>query len=106
MGYLQDAARANCNLIRDTSENSAPQAEKNMLKLLVAAILNYAWLLTAHSVNKCYNVPLHIFFFFLNLQFIYAAQGDTEIKLWNAQSLGRFGSFSFLEAVYLFCHIL
>lgn len=42
MDCLQDAVRANCNLIRDASENSATQAEKNMFKLLAAAILNYA----------------------------------------------------------------
>jgi len=81
MGCLQDVARANCNIIRDTSENLAPQEEKSMVKLFVAAILNYALLLIAHSVNKCYNVPLQIFIYFLNLQFVYASQGDTAIKL-------------------------
>lgn len=40
-GYLEDAARADHNVIRGTSENSDPQAEKNTTTLLVITILNY-----------------------------------------------------------------
>lgn len=41
-GYLEDAARADHNVIRGTSENSDPEkAEKTTTTLLVITILNY-----------------------------------------------------------------